>query len=180
MTEEALGQVTHDILKTRFPKPLAEIAKDVAEKGRWEGKFVQTRKDGLVIVVASRWAAQRDESGSQMGVVEIDRNVAQRKQAEDSLEQAKIAARCETAQDEFLANMSHEIRTPITAILSLPTCWLLPACPTTSTRTFLEGIRRNGKALLDLISGILDLSRIEADKMSLESADCPLRQIIAH
>ncbi len=80
--EEAMGHVTHDLLKTRFPKPLAEIAEEVAEKGRWEGELTYSRKDGQVIVVASRWAAQRDTSGRQVGVLEINRDISERKQGE--------------------------------------------------------------------------------------------------
>ena len=45
-------------------------------------------------------------------------------------------------------------------------------------REFLEGIQRNGKALLELIGDILDLSRIEAEKLTLAKADCSLRQIV--
>jgi PAS domain S-box-containing protein len=90
--EEAMGQVTHDLLKTRFPKPLAEIAEDVSKKGRWEGELTHTRKDGQVIVVASRWAVQRDLSGCQVGVLEINRDITERKRAEEAFETARLEA----------------------------------------------------------------------------------------
>ncbi len=83
--QEAMGRFTYDLLKTRFPKPLAEIAAEVAEKGRWEGELVHTRKDGGEITVASRWAAQRDAEGRQVGILEINRDITDRKQAEEAL-----------------------------------------------------------------------------------------------
>ena len=74
--------------------------------------------------------------------------------------------------------MSHEIRTPMTAILGFSDLLNSNNVSSDERRQFLAGIRRNGKALLDLINDILDLSRIEANKVVLERTDYPLRQII--
>jgi signal transduction histidine kinase/CheY-like chemotaxis protein/HPt (histidine-containing phosphotransfer) domain-containing protein len=103
----------------------------------------------------------------------------QRKQSETELVVAKVAAEAANrAKSEFLANMSHEIRTPMTAILGFSDLLTSPNLPYQEQREFLAGIQRNGKALLELISDILDLSRIEADRLTLDRMDCPLQQII--
>jgi PAS domain S-box-containing protein len=68
--EEAIGRVSHDLLKTKFPKPLDEIDSELVNNGRWEGKLVHSTRDGARIVVESRWTLDRTApSGS---VVEIN------------------------------------------------------------------------------------------------------------
>jgi signal transduction histidine kinase len=83
-------------------------------------------------------------------------------------------------KSRFLANMSHELRTPLNAINGfsdlLLTEELGPLNP--AQREFLDSILRNGNHLLGLINSVLDLSKIEADRMSLSLAPCDLREIL--
>ena len=83
--EEALGQVTQDLLQTRFPIPLQEIKAAVLEQGRWEGEMEHTTRDGNTIVVACRWSLQRDEHGIPRALLEINRDITARKHAEEEL-----------------------------------------------------------------------------------------------
>ncbi len=83
--EQAMGRVTHNLLRTRFPTSLEEINQTLLQTGHWEGELVHTRADGEEIVVASRMALQRDEQGQPTAILEINRDVTARRQAEEAL-----------------------------------------------------------------------------------------------
>jgi PAS domain S-box-containing protein len=81
--EEALGKVNHDLLQTKFPRPLEEIKAEFLSKGRWEGELVQVKRDGAEIIVESRWALQRDEDEKPIAILEINNDITERKKAEE-------------------------------------------------------------------------------------------------
>jgi len=83
-------------------------------------------------------------------------------------------------KSEFLANMSHELRTPLNAIIGFSDLILTEDVGELNPqqREFLEAVLRNGRHLLELINGVLDLSKIEAGRMSLSLATTDLREAI--
>jgi signal transduction histidine kinase/CheY-like chemotaxis protein/HPt (histidine-containing phosphotransfer) domain-containing protein len=72
------------------------------------------------------------------------------------------------AKSAFLANMSHEIRTPMTAILGYADLMLSPVQTMSDRINCLQVVRRNARHLMELINDILDISKIEAEKMTVE------------
>jgi PAS domain S-box-containing protein len=88
-SEEAVGRVSHELIKTSFPAPLQEINAQLLATGRWEGELIQTRRDGTAVTVASRWALQRNESGNPVAILETNNDITERKQAEGARQQSE-------------------------------------------------------------------------------------------
>ena len=83
--EQSLGKKTHTLLKTEFPRLLEEIEAELNKRERWEGELVHTRSDGTQIIVASRWVLQRDDQGSPVGILQINRDITERRRAEEAV-----------------------------------------------------------------------------------------------
>jgi PAS domain S-box-containing protein len=91
--EEALGKITHLLLKTRFPEPLDEVERKLIDQGEWSGALVHTSRTGNKIIVASRQILQRNDLGQPSAILEINRDMTQRVQAEASLRSSEARLR---------------------------------------------------------------------------------------
>ena len=89
--DEALGQVAHRLLDTRFGTPLEEIRSMVLCDGYWEDEVFRTGRGGGEIAVATRWSPLFNERGGLRAILEIGSDITQRKRAEEALHKSQTA-----------------------------------------------------------------------------------------
>ncbi|WP_161604620.1 PAS domain-containing protein [Roseiconus nitratireducens] len=142
----------------------------------WEDTFPLRGKDGLYRWFLSRAVPIRDEDGRVIRWFGTNTDVTELRRIERELRRAREAAeQANRAKSDFLANMSHEIRSPMTAILGYID---LLTITSDADREMVETIRRNSQFLLELINDILDLSKIEAGKLELDSVEFHPRTLV--
>ena len=136
------------------------------------------RRDGTDLAVAYTAAVVRDWAGEIMGAVVVFSDSTQRRAAEKALRDAKEAAEAANrTKSNFLANMSHEIRTPMNGVIGM-TSLLLETQLSAEQREYTETVRASGENLLTVINDILDFSKIEAGKLTLETRDFNLLEVV--
>jgi PAS domain S-box-containing protein len=86
---ETIGKTSHEVTKTIFPELLPDINRTLLATGRWEGELIHTKRDGSQVVVASRWALQRDEHGKPAAILETNNDITERRRAEEAVRESE-------------------------------------------------------------------------------------------
>ena len=177
------------------PETYAAMWAELSQGRPWKGEFHNKRKDGSDFVDFAIITPMRQTDGTISHYVAVQENITERKRLAIELdvhrhhleglvlqrttelvvarEQAEAA---NLAKSSFLANMSHEIRTPMNAIIGL-THLLRQAGATPQQVERLDKIHGAGRHLLAIINDILDLSKIDAGQLRLESIDFSLAAV---
>jgi PAS domain S-box-containing protein len=126
------------------------------------------RQDGSIIWISENAIALRDDQGNTLYYEGIITDITRRKLAEAELAKAKeVAELASFAKSQFLSNMSHELRTPLNAVIGFTQLMRRGSGLSDEHKEYVEIINRSGEHLLDLINDILEMSKIEAGRTTL-------------
>jgi PAS domain S-box-containing protein len=127
---------------------------------------------------AEYWSHPVIDNGKVVGSVVAFLDITTRKRAEEELVKAKeLAEAANVAKSRFLANMSHEIRTPMNGVVGMARLLMDSDLPA-EQRRYAEVVRNSAETLKSLLDHVLDLSKIEAGKVTLEHLDFGLRRVL--
>ena len=199
--EELIGKTTFDFMPPDEAKRIAAEFKAIAEVRRPFQRLENTNlhTDGRLVVLETSGVPIFDANGKFRGYRGIDRNITERKRAEEALQKAhdelevKVTERTKELAEAnihlqeldrlksmFIASMSHELRTPLNSIIGFTGIILMGMTGeiTEEQRKQLTMVKNNAKHLLALINDVIDVSKIEAGKIELAIEEFDLSALV--
>jgi PAS domain S-box-containing protein len=181
---EALGQVSHKLLKTQTSCGMRTLLLELESQGNWEGELEHVARDGRDINVETRMVLVRARAGDY--VLEVNRDITERKYDQQQLEASfrrekaarEFAEKANMAKDGFLASLSHELRTPLNPVLLIASDAADNRNLPVEIRNDFETILKNIELEARLIDDLLDLTHITHGKLSLHCRDVDARIVL--
>jgi PAS domain S-box-containing protein len=183
--EEAIGQRAHTLFQTKFPQPMEEIDEQLKSTGAWSGELIHRTKDGIEIIVYSRWLAQFDAQGNVTEVLESNADITARKQAEREVSELnqqledrvrRRTAELETANKEleaFSYSVSHDLRSPLRTMDGFSQALLEDHSEGLNEKGkhYVTRIRTAAQRMGSLIDDLLQLSRLSRTEIRVKPVD---------
>jgi PAS domain S-box-containing protein len=168
--------ITHPDDVTKNVSLIADLMENRADSYQMEKRYLH--KDGRIIWALLSASVVRTAGGEPIQFVWQVLDITQKHEAEAVLIEARRQAEAaDRAKSEFLANMSHEIRTPLNAILGLSHI-LGQTSLSDEQQDYTSKIETAGRSLLGILNDILDYSKIEANRLDLETIDFSLAAVL--
>jgi signal transduction histidine kinase len=139
-------------------------------------------RDGREIPIADSAAPIRDATGTLHGAVLVFRDISKQVEIERVLVcEKEVAEMADRTKSEFLATMSHELRTPLSIILGYTDILINGACGPVTEESFntLGRVRHHVQAVTELITSMLDLSRVEAGRLPVHLQEVRVPTLLA-
>jgi PAS domain S-box-containing protein len=173
-----VGKTASDL----FPRRLADIYTANDTRALQSGQGIDVDEPAVIGGAVRLYAASKfpliDRQGRPYALCGIASDMTERRRAEDELKIARIEAeRANRAKSRFLSRMSHDLRTPLNAVLGFAQLLETERLPP-EQQECVQQITRGGRLLLDLINEVLDISRIEAGRLSLAPEPVDVRDVV--
>ena len=177
---EMLGYSVDEMLTLRVPdfdpncqnENLQQIIAAIRQNGHGQIETLNITKDGRQVPVEISLYYLPERADTPARLIGFITDITSRKEAESALRNAKLAADAASqAKSNFLANMSHEIRTPMNAIMGMTYLLLKKGNLNGEQVDKLQKINSASEHLLAIINDVLDLTKIEAGKLTLEETE---------
>jgi PAS domain S-box-containing protein len=198
-TQELIGKDPGILLAESVENVMTSLRAVIMAGGTWHGEVSSRKKNGDRFWEMASISPVLDEFGKIAGFVGIKEDITERKRVEESLRLTKVelemlnrqlhtsmegakqlaleAQAANVTKSQFLANMSHELRTPMNGILGMVS-FLLDSTLNEEQREFAQIIQSSARSLLSIINDILDISKVEAGKIGLDSIEfSPMRAV---
>ncbi|MBA5637620.1 PAS domain S-box protein [Duganella sp. LX20W] len=157
---------------------LAGLRAAASGTARQQTTFRIVCRDGTLRYMQAVTSQERDRLGQVVRVLGINRDITSEHEAEQTLRAAMAAADAASrAKSEFLANMSHEIRSPLNAVLGM-LALLKQTTLDARQRDYTDKCEGAGRALLGILNDVLDFSRVEAGKLTLDPHTFSIRDLL--
>jgi PAS domain S-box-containing protein len=178
--EEAIGQNPRILSSGQMSVAVyQELWNTISSGGIWRGEFLNKKKNGELYWEWATMTSIKNEEDEIINYIAIKEDISARKQMEAELLVAKNKAEeSDRLKSAFLANMSHEIRTPLNSIIGFSELLADSHFEIEEKDEFIEHIISNGNSLLNIISDIMDISKMESGMVRLRICKVPVNQIV--
>lgn len=178
----SINRLNDFIHKRDLGRVVQVFQRAIIEEQNYDMEFRIVRPGGDTRFIHCEGRCEKDDNGEVIALYGIMQDMTERMLYEQELKEAKDASeQAYAAKSRFLANMSHELRTPLNAIIGFAEMMVGQMLGPIFNEKYLEyasNIKESGEHLLDLISDILDMSKIEAGKYTLDLEEVSVNAII--
>jgi two-component system cell cycle sensor histidine kinase PleC len=174
---------TNNLLHKRdIGRMMQAFQRAIIEQNNYDMDFRVVREDNSIRYVRCEGRCELDEDGDAIALYGVMQDITEQTEHEMELREAKDSAeQAYAAKSRFLANMSHELRTPLNAIIGFSDMiqrQMLGPLGSEKYVDYATSIKDSGEHLLDLITDILDMSKIEAGKYELDLENIQLGNVV--
>jgi PAS domain S-box-containing protein len=170
-TDEAIGRISNELLKTEFLEPLPDILRGLTAKGTWEGELVHTRKDGVKIISSSVWTFYQADKNHAGMIIEANTDITERKKAEEvAVEYSKNLEIANKELEAFSYSVSHDLQAPLRALDSFSELLIEDYGQKIDEtgQDYLKRIRKATQTMSQLINDMLKLSRVIRSEIRID------------